>query len=758
MTKVALHIICKDENDQLKRILNDYGKFFDEVVIAYDDINAIDGLQINEKVKLLKYSWCDDFAHKRNFVVEHTESPFYLRIDTDDEIKNPENIRAIVEKMNKLGVDCVMAPYFYSEDIDGNCNSKHWRETFLRKSDKWRWNKTIHENIYVPEGVKYNAIRDNTVAIIHKMTFEHALQSADRNLRILMKEFTENKENTDPRTISYIGRMFLGFYNKPAQAIPFLQLLVQKTGWDDDRYYGWIDLARAHFLLGKYETAIACCNEAMVINTEFPDSYLTLCEIYIAKNDHQKAVHWGEVGITKKEPDTQLAVDPSIYGVRSLINLAIAHFGIGDFVKAKNYFDIAYKKAPNNPFLKDNEKMFNEGFENYSFITAFSKVVVKVQKDNPERLRYLAESLPDSVMQDERLQAFYISCLPVNTGESNHIAIFCGVTLEEWGPASVATGVGGSEEAVIYLSKEFEKIGYKVTIFNNCGRHAGNYGNIKYVPYWKFNHKDNFNILISWRNNLFSTNKINARKKLVWLHDVVSNFDKGDADKVIVLSKFHKDIIGISDNDCFISSNGINLRDFDIKGIERQPHRMIYTSSYDRGLEHLLKMWPEVRKEVPDAELHVFYGWNTYDYFTSIGMRDGKFKEYLTPLLSQDGVTDHGRVGHKKLAREFLKSKFWVYPCHFEEISCISAMKAQAAGCVPVCTDYAALSETVKDGVIVHGKAGEGTVNANFKSKLIEALKEQPVVSIDKEQFGWDKVAKSWIENLFFYKVNQCGR
>jgi len=218
------------------------------------------------------------------------------------------------------------------------------------------------------------------------------------------------------------------------------------------------------------------------------------------------------------------------------------------------------------------------------------------------------------------------------------------------------------------------------------------------------------------------------------------------------------DIIGISDNDCFISSNGINLRDFDIKGIERQPHRMIYTSSYDRGLEHLLKMWPEIRKEVPDAELHVFYGWNTYDYFTSIGMRDGKFKEYLTPLLSQDGVTDHGRVGHKKLAREFLKSKFWVYPCHFEEISCISAMKAQAAGCVPVCTDYAALSETVKDGVIVHGKADEGTVNANFKSKLIEALKEQPVVSIDKEQFGWDKVAKSWIENLFFYKVNQCGR
>jgi len=41
----------------------------------------------------------------------------------------------------------------------------------------------------------------------------------------------------------------------------------------------------------------------------------------------------------------------------------------------------------------------------------------------------------------------------------------------------------------------------------------------------------------------------------------------------------------------------------------RHKHWVIYTSSYDRGLEHLLKMWPDVKKAVPDAELHIFYGW-----------------------------------------------------------------------------------------------------------------------------------------------------
>ena len=30
MPKVALHLIAKDENQQIKKIINDYGEYFDE--------------------------------------------------------------------------------------------------------------------------------------------------------------------------------------------------------------------------------------------------------------------------------------------------------------------------------------------------------------------------------------------------------------------------------------------------------------------------------------------------------------------------------------------------------------------------------------------------------------------------------------------------------------------------------------------------------------------------------------------------------
>jgi glycosyltransferase involved in cell wall biosynthesis len=133
-------------------------------------------------------------------------------------------------------------------------------------------------------------------------------------------------------------------------------------------------------------------------------------------------------------------------------------------------------------------------------------------------------------------------------------------------------------------------------------------------------------------------------------------------------------------------------------------------------------------------------------------------KERMIALMKQDGVFEHGRIGHKALNKEFAKSKFWVYPSHFPEISCISAMKAQAMGCVPVTTDYAALAETVKDGVIVKGLGCEEDVKKEYKDALIKALKEQPSVNVDKRQFGWDKVAQQWANSLFKQEYAGCAR
>ena len=55
------------------------------------------------------------------------------------------------------------------------------------------------------------------------------------------------------------------------------------------------------------------------------------------------------------------------------------------------------------------------------------------------------------------------------TWEDKEIAIFCGEGYEEWGPHPLDKGMGGSEEAIVYLAPQLQKLGYKITV---CGAAA----------------------------------------------------------------------------------------------------------------------------------------------------------------------------------------------------------------------------------------------------------------------------------------------
>jgi glycosyltransferase involved in cell wall biosynthesis len=185
----------------------------------------------------------------------------------------------------------------------------------------------------------------------------------------------------------------------------------------------------------------------------------------------------------------------------------------------------------------------------------------------------------------------------------------------------------------------------------------------------------------------------------------------------------------------------------------RNNKRIIYTSSYDRGLLHLLEMWPQVREQVPDAELHVFYGWQLFKQFYKDNPASMKWMEKMNALMEQDGITDHGRVSQPVLKKEIEKSGIWAYPTHFGEINCISAIKAQAYGAEPVVVNYAALQETVQFGRKVEGDIYDKETKEKFLKELVEALKNpmsdekrSEMMKWAQEKYSWENVAKSWNE------------
>jgi glycosyltransferase involved in cell wall biosynthesis len=183
----------------------------------------------------------------------------------------------------------------------------------------------------------------------------------------------------------------------------------------------------------------------------------------------------------------------------------------------------------------------------------------------------------------------------------------------------------------------------------------------------------------------------------------------------------------------------------------RHKHWVIYTSSYDRGLEHLLKIWQDVRKAVPDAQLHIFYGWQLFERFYHDNPASMAWMERMNKLMKQEGVTDHGRIPQNELKGWIEQCGVWAYPTHFGEINCISAIKAQAWGAMPVVVDYAALQTTVQWGIKVYGDIYEPEVQENYTKALIDGLTSEKqdgmrsvMMAWARDKFSWKKVASEW--------------
>lgn len=187
----------------------------------------------------------------------------------------------------------------------------------------------------------------------------------------------------------------------------------------------------------------------------------------------------------------------------------------------------------------------------------------------------------------------------------------------------------------------------------------------------------------------------------------------------------------------------------------RDFNRVVYTSSYDRGLQHLLEMWPEVIKECPKATLHVYYGWQLFEKFYANNPSSMAWMKKMQDMMTYEGITHHGRIPQEKVKEEMLKSGIWAYPTHFGEISCISAIKAQAYGCEPVVVNYAALKETVQFGRRVDGDIYDQETKDEFKKQLLDALKHpmseerrEEMMKYARSRWSWNTIASDWTKEF----------
>lgn len=212
-----------------------------------------------------------------------------------------------------------------------------------------------------------------------------------------------------------------------------------------------------------------------------------------------------------------------------------------------------------------------------------------------------------------------------------------------------------------------------------------------------------------------------------------------------------------------VTSNGLKtdlLRQVEARCVPgRDPYRLMFASSPDRGLVQLLQIFRRAREFEPKLNLHIFYGVDNIKKLLKFNPRFGRYRGFLDELkagLDQPNVTWHGRVSQVELYREWLKTGLWVYPTNFTETSCITCMEAQALGAVPIFSPRAALAENVIGGVPIEGDPADDSTGATVRDRFVNEIVRltwHPVIQEDhrrqiigpaRARFAWDRQVDQW--------------
>lgn len=788
--RIALGMIVKhDELDMLTNALNSVMSYIDYAYISVNYKKGEDATKIEQKV--LKYSknWKQvDFdisewtnfgdARNRNmqFIADRNYD-FYFWMDVDDIVENADKLRQVAAAATPMTSGIYM-PYDYQHDQFGNVTVQHYVARLVRNDGSYRWSdKLLHESLEPVRGCG-KAINQE-VHVVHQADDLRRDQSLIRNIEMLEKELEREGDRQDPRTLFYLGSAYIDSGDNE-NAKTLLTKYLQLSGWAEERAQAWVHLGNIFDNEDNLDEARRCYLHALAENPKDPTACLELGKIEMLSEMHEKAVEWIEMALAKK-------VDPMTtvnYGLETTYR---AHMYLSDCFMSMggDNIDKALEHAQKALELRPDEttQEYYQGIQDVIDYRSMTKGVVLALRElekqtnqqstshSESQLLTLLQSLPESLQDNPAILRYKRRHMPPKKWEKGSIVIFVGNSvLGDWGPWSLESGIGGSEEAVVRLSRELVKKGHPVTVYSTPGLKAGVYDGVEYKNYWELNLADTFDTFVAWRMPAFFDVKVNARNKYLWLHDVMDKEEFtekriANLDKVIVLSKYHRTLYPmVPDDKIFLSANGITPEDFEaVDGkFERDPHRVIYMSSHVRGLQMLYDVWDEVLQEVPDATLDVYYGWNSYDAVNKDNPERMAWKEKMVNREKElKGVTDHGRVGHQVIVEEIAKSGVWAYPCTFPEISCITAMKALSGGAWPVCSNFAALDETVQFGEKLKiemvdkdtpvGQWGDAETR-KFKDMLVHILKNPPtneqrqeMMKWSRENQSWSKVADSWI-------------
>lgn len=786
---IALAMIVKGTDDEAPMLAKCLASINGYVDAIYLNINTPPNVPVSEKVvrvakqylaKVYFTEWTGNFVTARQFIFNKVPKKYdwLIWLDADDTVKNPAKIRDIIAVAPEA-TQCIFVQYDYDHDEYGNCTVTHRVARVVRNNGSMAWqasfkdkNITVHEILSETRSVdkRYS----NEFKVVHGSTPQRRRDSLLRNITLLegMYERQAKDKNVDPRVLYYLGREYFNRGDDEAfdRAEELLTLYIKASGWAEERAEAWLHLGIIWENRGRADAARQAYGHSFLENPKSPRPLVELGKLEFQEKRYLMSEEFLLMAVAKKIPETAYAVFPMENKFRAYLLLVQTYINMG-FSKLKDaerYVDMALELRPRDATAKTAQELIVKLRKVRDRTQAVTRLASMFHDEGePEKIVDVLKLLPTDLQDNPAVILLRQKFTEPRVWPRKSIAIFCGNSAEGiWGPWGIEEGgMGGSEEAVIQLSKQMTKLGWDVTVYATPGAKAGDYEGVHWRQYWEFNPKDKFDVFIAWRTPWFFDQHYSARKSFLWLHDVMDKREftperLANIDKVIFMSNFHASLYKgvIPEDKWFVSGNGIDPEQFantDGK-FDRDLHRCLYMSSHVRGLELLYDIWPDVKKAVPDATLDIYYGWKTFDEANKDNPERMAWRDKIQQRARElDGVEDRGRISHTEIAEEIQKSGVLAYPCVFPEVYNISTVKAIAGGCHPVTSDFGCLPDYKDLSTQVHlGKNIE-----SFKRQYARELIRNLLHPLDKDQrrynavnarggYSWSRTAAGWNEAM----------
>ena len=390
--EISLHLLVKNGESCVPRLLENVGRYVDEVVAVVNDTTdrtveileayarerrvggrplrletievssgshpqfyLIDEPSTYEVGESLAGETCPgpftgrpllaDWSAARNLGWRRCTKPWILFLDADDVVADPESVWGLAAVLEAQGVEVAATRYVYDAGSDGSSRSESYRERLARNLPHVSWTGPVHETL---QGSRKTAhVQGNLVVRDCKDSTGRDVRVPGRCLKILYHHARSRGWRVPPRILLYLALESRG--DMPDFSLELVERYLETSAWPEER--AWACAVAGEIVEGRRDFAGASAWYERSL-AEYPGSKSAwrLCRTRFRENKWRDVVDAYEVGVAS-QPVLQLLDGGPAYGDMSKILVASAWEKLGETRKALAACEEALAVFPGNTNL-----------------------------------------------------------------------------------------------------------------------------------------------------------------------------------------------------------------------------------------------------------------------------------------------------------------------------------------------------------------------------------------------------------------------